>query len=253
MPFISENKLEEALVAAVKNPATAPNFYRLLLESDLLVLGTVEGQDTGGAKFSLEPGGRLALVTGEKSDGQKFLPVFSSLARMQAYVKDEAKYLAINGRALFETTRGAPLVLNPASEYGKELSPAEVGQLLDGAAPQDQEPRLAKTIMGEADYPMALVNALTALFQARPDVQTAWMIQVTFADRQPHPLIGIETTGDMASLVQQIQRIAESAAPDMEFDVQRVDRKNPLGMADALLQAEPFYTNRPAIPGRLLN
>jgi len=253
MPFISENMLEEALVAAVKNPAAAPNFYRLLLESDLLVMGTVEGQDTGGAAFTLEPGGRLALVTGEKSDGQKFLPVFSSLTRMQAYVKQEAKYLAVNGRALLETTRGAPLVLNPGSDYGKELSPAEVGQLLD--APVQQEPRLVKTIMGEADYPVALVNALTALFQARPDVQTAWMIQVTFADRgmQPHPLVGIETSGDMASLVQQIQRIAESVVPGMEFDVQRVDRNNPLGMTDALLQAEPFYTNRSAAPGRLLN
>lgn len=255
MPFISENKLEEALVAAVKNPATAQNFYRLLLESDLLVLGTVEDQDTGQAKFSLEPGGRLALITGEKNDGQKFLPVFSSLARMQAYVKEEAKYLAINGRALFETTRGAPLVLNPASEYGKELSPQEIDHLLDPQTADAPEPPAAKTIMGEADYPMALVNGLTALFQARPDVQTAWMIQVTFADRglQPHPLIGIETSGDMASLVQQIERIAESTAPDMVFDVQRVDRKNLLGMADALLQAEPFYTNRPAVPGRLLN
>jgi hypothetical protein len=251
MPFISENKLEEALVAAVKDPATAPNFYRLLLESDLLVLGTVEGQSTDGGAFSLEPGGRLALVTGEKNDGQKFLPVFSSLARMQAYVKAEAKYLAVNGRALFETTRGAPLVLNPGSDYGKELSPAEVGQLLEG--PMQQEPRQAKTIIGEADYPVALVNALIALFQARPDVQTAWMIQVTFAEGQPHPLIGIETGGDMASLVQQIQHIATSTAPDMEFDVQRVDRQNPLGMADALLQAEPFYTNHPAVPGRLLN
>ena len=28
MPFISENKLEEALVRAVKSPATAPDFYR---------------------------------------------------------------------------------------------------------------------------------------------------------------------------------------------------------------------------------
>ena len=43
MPFISENKLEEALVRAVKSPATAPDFYRLLLESDLLVLGKALG------------------------------------------------------------------------------------------------------------------------------------------------------------------------------------------------------------------
>jgi hypothetical protein len=259
MPFISENKLEEALVAAVKNPATAPAFYRLLLESDLLVLGTAGGHETADKRFSLEPGGQLQLVTGEKSDGQKFLPVFSSLARMQSYVKQEAKYLAINGRALFEITRGAPLVLNPASEYGKEISPQEIDHLLAPQTADEMEPHSAKTILGEADYPVALVGGLTALFRARPDVRTAWMIQVTFADRglQPHPLIGIELDsaggGDMASLVQQIERIAESAAPDMVFDVQRVDRDNPLGMADALLQAEPFYTHGPAVPGRLLN
>ena len=34
MPFVSENRLEEALVRAVENPATAPDFYRLLLESE---------------------------------------------------------------------------------------------------------------------------------------------------------------------------------------------------------------------------
>ena len=32
MPFVSENRLEEALVRAVESPATAPDFYRLLLE-----------------------------------------------------------------------------------------------------------------------------------------------------------------------------------------------------------------------------
>jgi hypothetical protein len=34
MLFIAENALEKALVEAVKNPTSAPNFYRLLLESD---------------------------------------------------------------------------------------------------------------------------------------------------------------------------------------------------------------------------
>ena len=63
MPFISENELERALVKAAQNPASAPDFYRLLLESDLLVLGTVEGQEDATDQFTLAPGGRIALVS----------------------------------------------------------------------------------------------------------------------------------------------------------------------------------------------
>src|SRR5882724_10941272 len=129
MPFIPENELERALVAAVNNPAAAPEFYRLLLASDLLVLGTGQGQENASAKFALAPGGRLNLVPGIKN-GAQFLPVFSSLKRMQDYVKQESKYLSINGRALLDLTLGAPVTLNPASDYGKELTAEQVAQLL---------------------------------------------------------------------------------------------------------------------------
>ncbi len=249
MPFISQNKLEEALVRAVKSPATAPDFYRLLLESDLLVLGTVEGQD-GSEKFSLEPGGQLQLVTGENK-GEKFLPIFSSLARMQEYVKEESKYLSVNGRALLDLTRGSPVILNPASEYGRELTPGEVEQLLNPMAPSAP---VALTT-SDAFYPMALINALASVFEKHPQVQTAWMIRIGIgdADSQVQPLVGVETSGDMAALVADIEHAAAQDAPGIVFDVQRVDRTRPTGMAGALLQAQPFYRRGGAVPGQLLN
>ena len=248
MPFISENELEIALVKAVKTPAAAPDFYRLLLASDLLVLGTAEGREDAAEPFSLAPGSKLNLVPGLK-DGVQYLPVFSSLPRMQAYVQQESKYLCVNGRALLELTRGAPVILNPGSEYGKELSPQEVTQLLDGAKPNG-EPR---TITGEAEYPLALVAALTTVFESRPDIIAAWMIQVTFVDRakQPHPLVGIETTGDWPSLLQAIETAADTHVPGLVFDIQRVDRHQPAGMTGALLQAPPFYQRRPSAGTRL--
>ncbi|MEO8301954.1 MAG: enhanced serine sensitivity protein SseB C-terminal domain-containing protein [Rhizomicrobium sp.] len=242
MLFIAENELEKALVEAVKAPSSAPEFYRLLLETNLLVMGTVEGQEEAQQEFSLSPGGRLSLVTALK-DGSQYLPVFSSLARMQEFVKQESKYLSIKGRALLELTLGGPLILNPASQYGKELSPQEVQQLLSGPAPHSD----ARVIAGEADYPMPLVQALMSVFATRPDIETAWMIQVTFADRakQPHPLVGIELDAklgsDWSSLLQAIQAAAETHVPDMLFDIQRVDRRNPAGMTSALTQAAPFY------------
>jgi hypothetical protein len=239
MPFIPENELEQALVKAAQDRMAAPSFYRLLLESNLLVLGSAEGREDASEQFSVAPGGRLNLVTGQKNGGQ-FLPVFSSLTRMQDYVKEESKYLSVNGRALLDLTRGAPVTLNPASEYGKELSASEIQQLLDGRGEN-------RTIVGEAVYPAALVEALAGLFASHPDIMAAWMIQVTFADRAeaPHPLVGIETrsaTQDhWPSLMQAIQAAAAEFAPGLVFDVQRVDRGNPVGLTDALLRVAPFY------------
>src|SRR3954463_13081652 len=114
MPFIADNELERALGKAVENPAAAPNFYRLLLESNLLVLGTAEGQEGVTHPLNLAPGSRINLVTGLK-DGHQYLPIFSSLVRMQDYVKQESKYLSMKGRDLLDLTRGAPVILNPAS------------------------------------------------------------------------------------------------------------------------------------------
>ena len=240
MPFIADNELERALVRAVQNPATAPDFYRLLLESDLLVLGTAEGQEGATDQFSLAAGSRLNLVTGLK-DGHQYLPIFSSLVRIQDYVKQESKYLSIKGRDLLELTRGAPVILNPASEYGKELTAEEVGQLLNPVRPSGPP----RSITGEADYPMPLVEALTKVFASHPEVEGAWMIQVTFADRarEPHPLVGIETdnAAEFRKLIDAIQQEAENAAPGMVFDIQRIDRHTPNSLTDALLQVPPFY------------
>src|SRR4051812_7380046 len=98
MAFIPENELERALVQAAHNPAAAHAFYHLLLESELFVLGSVAGHQDESAQFSLAPGGQVSLVTGEKN-GVRYLPVFSSLTRMQEYLTQETKYLRVNGRA----------------------------------------------------------------------------------------------------------------------------------------------------------
>jgi hypothetical protein len=239
MLFIPENELEKALVRAVKEPSAAPDFYRLLLTSDLLVLGSVEGHENDTEAFNAEAGSNIKLVTGLKNGGQ-YLPVFSSLARMQEYVKQESKFLTINGRALLDLTRGAPITLNPASEYGKELTADQVRQLLDGPEP-------AIRAIGKEGYSGALVDMLTALFATRPEIETAWIILVTFADQPqlPRPVVGIEAASgaetDWPSLIRAIEAAAEKSAPGEMFDVQPVDRRNPTGFTGSLLQVEPFY------------
>jgi hypothetical protein len=245
MPFISENDLERALVKAAREPAAAPDFYRLLLASELFVMGSVEGREGTTNQFTLEPGGKLNLVTGMKN-GDVFLPIFSSLARMQEYANKECKYLRIAGHALLDLTRGPTVILNPASEYGKELTPEQVAQLLDPPVSRGQP----RTIIGETEYPMALVETLTTIFAAHPNVEAAWMIQVSFADTPgPHPLVGIETSGDWALLMHTIEEAASTSIPGMVFDLQRIDRQRPNSLTEALLQVPPFYQRRSRGPG----
>lgn len=240
MAFIPENELERALVQAAHDPHVAPEFYRLLLESDLLVLGSIAGQDDQNEQFALEPGDQVNLIPGEKN-GVRYLPVFSSQTRMQEYARAETKYLRVNGRALLDLTRGAPVTLNPASEYGKELTPDQVRQLLDGAR---VTPRVVDM---EIEPPEQLIQVLREFFATRPDVQTAWMTMVGQPDRlqEARPLVGIESAGDFPRLMQALQAVA-SATPHIMFDVQRVDRRNPVGVASTLLLTPPFY-QRPAL------
>ena len=242
MPFISENELEKALVMAAKDPAAAPNFYRLLLDSNLLVMGTAEGREDASEEFALSAGGKLNLVTGTK-DGAPYLPVFSSLPRMQDFVTQESKYLSIRGRDLLDITRGAPVILNPASEYGKELSAQEVLHLLDG--PGAGVPQFAL----DEEYPAALVETLTSVFGSRADVIAAWMVKVGFSESggDRHPLIGIELDADdgWPSLIKAIEDAAQARVPGLVFGLHRVDRDNPIALTEALFKAQPFYV-RPA-------
>ncbi len=238
MPFISENELERALVKAAKNPAVAADFYRQLLEADLLVMGTVEGQEGATEKFTLAPGGRVNLVTGVREGGGTFLPVFSSLLRMQEYAKKECKFLQVNGRALFDLTRGAPVILNPASEYGKELTPQQISHLLDPAAQSQVLP-----VIGQGECPPILIETLTGVFITRPDIEAAWTLQIHPPGQdRPHPVVGVETAGDWPSLMQAVQAAAETL--DQAFDIQRIDRANLVGLASTLLQVPPFYQRR---------
>jgi hypothetical protein len=238
MAFIPENELERILVQAAHDPHVASDFYRLLLDSDLLVLGSIAGQDDQNEQFALEPGDQVNLVPGEKN-GVRYLPVFSSQTRMQEYARNESKYLRVNGRALLDLTRGAPVILNPASEYGKELTAGQVQQLLDG-------PRVTpRVIDSDIEPPEQLMGVLREFFATRPDVQTAWMTMVAPSDRlhEARPLVGIESNADFPSLMQALQAVA-SATPDVMFDVQRVDRLNPSGVAATLLLILPFYERR---------
>jgi SseB protein C-terminal domain/SseB protein N-terminal domain len=236
MDFVPENDLEKALVRAVTEAAARPEFYRQLLGSDLLILGSLDGS-------------RLQIVS-VQGKGTSMHPVFSSLTRLRAYIRDKQDYLELNGRSLFEMTKGATFVLNPNSPYGKELLPGEIEALLDPQAHVAKPITLdkaTKVLIGQpSDYPHDLVDALKSEFAKRPDVLAAYLVQIAFEgrDEPPHPMIGVETTGDWNTVSALIGRTAAMVNPGMLLDAAPVDRNKPYdSFTRNFLQTTPFYTS----------
>jgi hypothetical protein len=250
MTFVPENELESALIRATKEPAARPDFYRLLLESDLLVLGTIEKRETAAGAAALSPGDNVQLASAQ-ANGRSYIPVFSSMTRLQTYIREEQKYLSMNGLSLFEMAVGATFVLNPGSDYGKELLPAEIANLLNPGAQGPRKVTLDKptnVLIGQpAVYPHDLVNALKEAFTARPNVLAAHLIQIAFSgrDEPSHPLIGVEVIGDWQPISVEIGRIAGLVAPGVLLDAAPIDRtKTDDTLTAALLKVPPFYSRK---------
>ncbi len=121
MTFIPENALETALVAANNDSAAQPDFYRLLLASEVLLLGKTDPPITSAGFQVTGPGTKLLL--GEVSwKGEQYHPVFSAQSRLMAFrPQAEASFWMI-GRDLFTHTPGARFLLNPGSELMWTLS-----------------------------------------------------------------------------------------------------------------------------------
>jgi type III secretion system (T3SS) SseB-like protein len=243
MAFVSENDLEAALMRAAKEPSARPAFYRLLLTSNLFVIARIEGRKLTPGDNALKPGERIQMATGDLN-GKRFHPVFTSLKRLQENNRDNAEWMSLNGRALFQMTKGATFVLNPGAEYGKELPPEEIAWML--APPKVESVTLDKptqVMIGQpAIYPHALVDALKAMFAGHPEVAAAHLVQIAYSNGEPHPLIGVETAGDWKSLADEMAGVVAAAAPGTRVDLAQIDREEGAGLTPHFATVAPFYT-----------
>lgn len=191
---------------ASSDPAHRPQFYRDLAAADFFIVQ--EGPP-------LEPSGRTVLQEGYSLqlrnidwNGKPFIPVFSSLPRLQAAVQSEVSYIALNALEFMKMARGAELILNPGSDYGKEFTKAEIESLLDGSIWKPSERYVAEkateVMIGQpSNYPKELVDALARYFRKTKEVKRAYLAHFCNPERdeKPHTLIGVEMTGDWDSVM----------------------------------------------------
>lgn len=232
MAFEPENDLERALMKAPNDESARPEFYRQLLESQLYVLGDMNGN-------------QMSLTMTEHS-GHNYHLAFSALSRLQAFVKQEEKYLQLKGRDLFAATKGAYFMLNPGADYGKELLPEEIAWILD-PKPVHREVTVEQdtsVLIGQPkNPPTALLDALSAAFNAHRDVTAAHMCQVVSATdaASPHILIGVDTAAP-ETIDAIVGPVIEKTRIGLTIDVVPIARDGAhKALSDSLLQYPPFY------------
>jgi hypothetical protein len=243
MSFDPVNRLEEIMVQAVHDENARPHFYQALLETELYVLGEAGTTPEGAAPATLLETDTLNIETVTYQE-QAYHPVFSSLERMRHFVPQPMPYFSMQGRALFECTRGASFLLNPGPELGKKLVPEEIALCLDQRKPEPQD---TVSITMPLVYPQKLIKALCVLFMSRTQLASAHLAYVERPGSESHPLLGLVAEGDIRKLAAEIFEVARNVVPGTVIDIMMIDPEGQLDpIRKHLLGIAPFY--RRAVP-----
>jgi hypothetical protein len=249
MAFEPQNKLEHSLISAVKDPACRPQFYRELIKSDIYFIEHGNPPIRGG-RVTLAQGYQLRIQPMDIK-GKSYLPIFSSLPRLRAVLKHEAGYISMNALKFLEITKGADLILNSGSDYGKELTSAEIASILDGSIWKPTEQHAAKKntsiVIGQpARYPGELVGALKRYFGKRNEVKRAWIAHYYNPEtgEEPHTMIALEVSGNRDQIFGETGLIAKDISiPDPPVDLIQITGRG--GLDDYFLKnLKPFYEKK---------
>ena len=248
--LLPNNNLEKALHKAAADNTEAPAFYDALMESKIFVLGKPEEEDVG--KFTLEDEQALIIQHWEReTDKSPVVPFFTSLSMLQQAIDTDEPYLELPTSALFQITMGAPLVLNPNSEFGMEFEPDDVAILLDADLMVNTEHQLdeeTEVLLGHPkEVSEQFTQLLTEFFASQKQVESAYIgtIQIPAQDDEEHLMVGIKGQGDFKKIINQaIQKISLLPEDGMLYetvDFYVIDQDDPDISEFMLENIEPFY------------
>jgi hypothetical protein len=225
-----ETPLEEALMRARSDALARPVFYRLLMETPLIVMGRAEG-----------PEQMQMTIPSLRFNGRDYLPVFTTVARLEHFMPGR-EYFTKQARIVFETAQGANFVLNPNSECGKTLMAVELAYWLDPSARSRRNLQAAQVSLAPPkDEPKVLIDALRILFRNRAGVASAHLLEATsrLGQEPPHPIIGI-VAEHFIRISGEVSELAAAIVPGIIIDVVEIAAP-PGGIAAKLAETPAFY------------
>ena len=239
MRFEPENPLESALLRATTDAGARPEFYRLLMASNLIVAGDAGRRVPAGAALKLRSNDRLQLAFASRG-GRDFHPIFSSMSRLEHFAPQGIEHFRLLGRDLFTTARGTPFVLNPGSKFGKELAPDEIAYWLSQLVGRRLRKDDFETVVASRTHPARLTKALGILFVNR-QVTTARLAEIHRDGSEPRRVLAVETDSNWRKLSREIAVAVDAATPDFALELVRLNTTARDPLTRKLLAISPFY------------
>jgi hypothetical protein len=243
--FKDENQLEIALRKAATEVAFRPEFYKQLLSSRLVILTDKRNLPDGVQTLKENMNVNIRTLP----DGK--IPVFTSRGKIfdKGVIREEVTFLEMGSADLFKLAKGATFLLNPYSDYGKELLPNEIESILNGTITTDNHKKIVieketKVQIGQpANYPTEMINLLKILFASRPKVKKAYLgwIFDPSSGEPPHYIFALDIDGDYQSIMNEAGYTAQQfVKPSDIIDFIQVSNDN--GLSNYFVkQIKPFY------------
>lgn len=242
-------QLDKSLIAARQDNTKANDFYNLFLNTDVYIpTHDMPEKDTVRRAGEDEKFTPVILDNG----GKKYLPIFDTLERLQAWANRSIGYVRMSSHVLLRSIDSdIHVVLNLGTEYYKEFVSEELKMLQEVVAatmPKEQElPAGTQVFVGApAKIPSGLEEAVKTCLNKNKEVKAAYLGQVMVMreGEKPHLVLVLEmepgTQNVFSVIIQDVGVAIKGLLKDGEYlDLLKYDGQ---GVAARIVkQAKPFY------------
>ncbi len=173
--------LDKAFQTLTDDQQTWMDYYNQLLNTDFFVpTHDTPGLTPGTQRLTQEA--RLQVKTFTR-EGREYLPIFDTLERLRAFVPLPTAYVMIPAYIFLSQPHRATLLINPGTEFAKDISERELGWLQEVIRNQGPEsvvtPAGTKLTLGPAEgFPEPLREKLFQCLQKNREVNAGYLVQV---------------------------------------------------------------------------
>ena len=198
--FEPENEIERLLMRASAEPAERPAFARAIMDAQVFVVLVHDRPIVPGPEGNtvISEGTQLTLPSAVRGE-EKLIPFFTAPSRARTWYTGDHIIGPDLTRDLFAKYPGAPFVLNPGSDYGKDYTSGEVARMLAGQFDDGPQTTVTQTpeqilLAHPKEIPTELIEALAREFSAVNSVRGAFLMLAMRGGEQSW-MLGVDHKG----------------------------------------------------------